>query len=123
MKGSSKVKINAKNLDKYAGVRRFRYGEAELEDLVGITTGLAWTEVGGELLQIEAVLVPGRGRVTRHRQAGRRDAGVGAGGQRLRPLPRGGLRHQARRSSRSATSTCTCRKAPRPRMVRRPASA
>src|ERR1700747_2480961 len=64
MKGSSKVKITAKNLDKYAGVRRFRYGEAELEDLVGITTGLAWTEVGGELLQIEAVLVPGRGRVS-----------------------------------------------------------
>ncbi|HWL86895.1 MAG TPA: endopeptidase La [Polyangiaceae bacterium] len=64
MKGTPKVKVRAKNLDKYAGVRRFRYGEAELEDLVGITTGLAWTEVGGELLQIEAVLVPGRGRVT-----------------------------------------------------------
>jgi ATP-dependent Lon protease len=64
MKGTSKVKIRAKNLDKYAGVRRFRYGEAELEDLVGITTGLAWTEVGGELLQIEAVLVPGRGRMS-----------------------------------------------------------
>ena len=64
MKGTTKVKIGRKNLDKYAGVRRFRYGEAELEDLVGITTGLAWTEVGGELLQIEAVLVPGRGRVT-----------------------------------------------------------
>ena len=45
-------------------MRRFRYGEAELEDLVGITTGLAWTEVGGELLPIEAVLVPGKGRVT-----------------------------------------------------------
>jgi ATP-dependent Lon protease len=64
MKGTAKVKVTAKNLDKYAGVRRFRYGEAELEDLVGITTGLAWTEVGGELLQVEAVLVPGRGRVT-----------------------------------------------------------
>ena len=64
MKGTAKVKIRAKNLDKYAGVRRFRFGEAELEDLVGITTGLAWTEVGGELLQVEAVLVPGRGRVT-----------------------------------------------------------
>jgi ATP-dependent Lon protease len=64
MKGTAKVKVRAKNLDKYAGVRRFRYGEAELEDLVGITTGLAWTEVGGELLQIEAVLVPGRGRVS-----------------------------------------------------------
>jgi ATP-dependent Lon protease len=64
MKGVSKVKVRAKNLDKYAGVRRFRFGEAELEDLVGITTGLAWTEVGGELLQVEAVLVPGRGRMS-----------------------------------------------------------
>ncbi|MBV8547854.1 MAG: endopeptidase La, partial [Alphaproteobacteria bacterium] len=48
----------------YAGVRRFRFGEAETEDLVGVTTGLAWTEVGGELLTIEAVTVPGKGRVT-----------------------------------------------------------
>jgi len=64
MKGATKVKIGPKNLEKYAGVRRFRFGEAELEDLVGITTGLAWTEVGGELLQIEAVLVPGRGRMS-----------------------------------------------------------
>jgi len=64
MKGATKVKIGRKNLEKYAGVRRFRFGEAELEDLVGITTGLAWTEVGGELLQIEAVLVPGRGRMS-----------------------------------------------------------
>src|ERR1700680_4208481 len=64
MKGTSKVKIRAKNLNKHAGVRRFRYREAELEDLVGITTGLAWTEVGGELLQIEAVTLPGKGRVT-----------------------------------------------------------
>jgi ATP-dependent Lon protease len=64
MKGTTKVKVGRKNLEKYAGVRRFRFGEAELEDMVGITTGLAWTEVGGELLQIEAVLVPGRGRMT-----------------------------------------------------------
>jgi len=64
MKGATKVKIGRKNLEKYAGVRRFRLAEAELEDLVGITTGLAWTEVGGELLQIEAVLVPGRGRMS-----------------------------------------------------------
>jgi ATP-dependent Lon protease len=64
MKGAAKVKVTRKNLDKYAGVRRFRYGEIEEEDMVGITTGLAWTEVGGELLQIEAVLVPGKGRMT-----------------------------------------------------------
>src|ERR671927_365578 len=58
------VKITRKNLDHYAGVRKFRFGEAELEDQVGVTTGLAWTEVGGELLSIEAVTVPGKGRVT-----------------------------------------------------------
>ena len=52
MKGTSKVKITRRRTSsKYAGVRRFRYGEAELEDLVGVTTGLAWTEVGGELLR------------------------------------------------------------------------
>ena len=60
----AKVRITRRNLDKYAGVRRFRYGEAELEDLVGVTTGLAWTEVGGELLSIEAVMVPGKGKMT-----------------------------------------------------------
>ncbi|MBL8673287.1 MAG: endopeptidase La, partial [Rhodospirillales bacterium] len=64
MDGVTKVKVTAKNLDKYAGIRKFRYGEAEAENLVGVTTGLAWTEVGGELLSIEAVLVPGKGRMT-----------------------------------------------------------
>ena len=58
------VHLNSRNLGKYAGVRRFRYGEVEEEDLVGVCTGLAWTEVGGELLSIEAVTVPGKGRVT-----------------------------------------------------------
>ncbi len=58
------VKVTPENLEKYAGVRKFRYGEAELEDLVGTTTGLAWTEVGGELLSIEAVMLPGKGRMT-----------------------------------------------------------
>ena len=59
-----KITLTRRNLGKYAGVRRFRYGELELEDMVGITTGLAWTEVGGELLSIESVLVPGKGRMT-----------------------------------------------------------
>ncbi|QXM24627.1 endopeptidase La [Elioraea tepida] len=58
-----KVAITRKNLEKFAGVRRFRFGEAELEDMVGVVTGLAWTEVGGELLSIEAVLMPGKGNV------------------------------------------------------------
>ncbi len=61
---SKSVKVTPENLEKYAGVRKYRYGEAELEDLVGTTTGLAWTEVGGELLSIEAVMLPGKGRMT-----------------------------------------------------------
>ncbi|HKT20949.1 MAG TPA: endopeptidase La [Stellaceae bacterium] len=64
VKHKTKVTITVKNLEKYAGVRRYRYGEVEETDLVGVTTGLAWTEVGGELLTIEAVTVPGKGRVT-----------------------------------------------------------
>jgi ATP-dependent Lon protease len=64
MKKSDKVVVTRRNVDKYAGVRKFRFGEAESEDMVGVTTGLAWTEVGGELLTIEAVTVPGKGRVT-----------------------------------------------------------
>lgn len=62
-KKAKKVQITAKNLDKYAGVRKFRYGEAEAEDMVGVVTGLAWTEVGGEILTIESVTVPGKGKV------------------------------------------------------------
>ena len=58
------VKLTRRSLEKYAGVRKFRYGEAELEDMVGATTGLAWTEVGGELLTIEAVQLPGKGKMT-----------------------------------------------------------
>ncbi len=64
MKGLDKVHITRRNLDKYAGVRRFHFGEAELEDLIGVTTGLAWTEVGGEILSIEAVSLRGKGRIT-----------------------------------------------------------
>jgi ATP-dependent Lon protease len=64
MKNLTKVTINRRNLGKYAGIRKFRYGEAELTDMVGVTTGLAWTEVGGEILTIEAVTLPGKGRVT-----------------------------------------------------------
>jgi len=64
MNKTERVAVTRRNVEKYAGVRKFRFGEAESEDLVGVTTGLAWTEVGGELLTIEAVTVPGKGRVT-----------------------------------------------------------
>jgi len=59
-----KVKLTRRNLEKFAGVPRYRFGELEQDDLVGVATGLAWTEVGGELLSIEAVTVPGKGKVT-----------------------------------------------------------
>ena len=58
------VRVTRRNLEKWAGVRRFRFGEVEQKDLIGVSTGLAWTEVGGELLSVEAVIVPGKGNVT-----------------------------------------------------------
>jgi len=65
LKGETKeVKVTVKNLEKFAGIKKYRFGEAEAEDLVGVVTGLAWTEVGGELLSIESVMVPGRGKMT-----------------------------------------------------------
>ena len=57
------ISVIPKNLEKYAGVRKFRENELEDKDLIGITTGLAWTEVGGELLLVEAVAVNGKGRI------------------------------------------------------------
>jgi len=70
MKGVTKVTVTPRNLEKFAGVRKFRYGEAEMEDLVGVVTGLAWTEVGGDLLSIEAITVPGKGKFTLTGQLG-----------------------------------------------------
>ena len=58
------VRVTPKSIEKYLGVRRFRYGKAEDNDQVGQVTGLAWTEVGGELLTIEAAVVPGKGKLT-----------------------------------------------------------
>jgi ATP-dependent Lon protease len=62
--------VTVRNLDKYLGVRRFRYGRAEEENEIGQVTGLAWTEVGGELLTIEAAAVPGKGKLTHTGQLG-----------------------------------------------------
>lgn len=58
------VVVNAENLSQYLGVIKYRYGEAEEKDHIGVTTGLAWTEVGGDILFIEAVDMPGKGKVT-----------------------------------------------------------
>ncbi|NDU85546.1 MAG: endopeptidase La [Ferrovum sp.] len=60
----AKVTVNSKNLDKYLGVQRYSFGVAEKTNQVGQVTGLAWTEVGGELLTIEAARVPGKGKMT-----------------------------------------------------------
>ncbi|MBN8929124.1 MAG: endopeptidase La [Rhodospirillales bacterium 69-11] len=62
-KKAAKISITRKNLEKYAGVKKFRFGETEAEDMVGVVTGLAWTEVGGEILTIESVMLPGKGNV------------------------------------------------------------
>jgi ATP-dependent Lon protease len=64
------ILVDTSNLDKYLGVRRFRYGKAEESDRVGQVTGLAWTEVGGELLTIESAVVPGKGKLTHTGQLG-----------------------------------------------------
>ena len=61
-KKATSVAVTPDNLGTYAGVRRHRYGEIEGEDQVGVVTGLAWTEVGGETLTIESVMLPGKGR-------------------------------------------------------------
>jgi ATP-dependent Lon protease len=87
-----RVKLTRRNLEKFAGVPRYRYGELEQEDLVGVATGLAWTEVGGELLSIEAVTVPGKGKVISTGKLGER---IDPGGRILREEPLGRIRHQA----------------------------
>ncbi len=59
----NEIKVTSRNLDKYAGIRKFRFGEVEEENIVGVVTGLAWTEVGGELLTIESAKTPGKGKI------------------------------------------------------------
>lgn len=62
-KAPKTIAVNGKNLEKYLGVQRFDFGRAEAENEIGLVTGLAWTEVGGDLLQIESTLVPGKGQL------------------------------------------------------------
>ncbi len=70
LKSAKQRKISVRNLADYLGVRRFQYGLAEEDNEIGQVTGLAWTEVGGELLQIEAVALPGKGKLTHTGQLG-----------------------------------------------------
>ena len=64
------VSVTSKNLDRYLGVRRYDFGRAEQDNEIGLVTGLAWTEVGGDLLQIESTLIPGKGQLTLTGQLG-----------------------------------------------------
>jgi ATP-dependent Lon protease len=111
-----KIVVMPDMLDKYLGVRRFRYGLAEEQDQVGQVTGLAWTEVGGELLSIEAVLVPGKGKLIH----------TGQLGEVMRESIQAALtvvRSRAEElgvdpdSIRNTICTFMCRRARRPRMV------
>ena len=69
-KSLTKIAVSARNLDKFLGVRRYNFGMAERENQVGQVTGLAWTEVGGELLTIESVVLPGKGKTITTGQLG-----------------------------------------------------
>jgi ATP-dependent Lon protease len=62
-KKTETIEISNDNIDEYLGVKKFKYGEIEKTDMVGVVTGLAWTEVGGELLSIETVVMPGKGKL------------------------------------------------------------
>jgi ATP-dependent Lon protease len=64
LKKKTSIAVTAKDLGDYLGVPKYRFGEVEAEDLVGVVTGLAWTDVGGELLTIEGVMMPGKGKMT-----------------------------------------------------------
>lgn len=62
--GAEKITVNQENLSEYAGVLKYRFGELDGDDLIGVVTGLAWTSVGGDILKIEAVKMPGKGKMT-----------------------------------------------------------
>ena len=89
-----RIVVNAENVAEFLGPPKFRFGEIEADDQVGLVTGLAWTEVGGELLTIEGVMMPGKGRMTVTGQPQGRDEGVDLRRRLLRALARGRLRHR-----------------------------
>ena len=120
---TSKVVVNEENLDDYLGVRKFDFGQAEKENQVGQVTGLAWTEVGGDLLTIEAALMPGKGNIIRTGQLGDvMKESVEAARSVVRSRARSASASRTS-SSRSTTSTSTCPTARRRRTARAPASA
>jgi ATP-dependent Lon protease len=119
--GARKPSSHEENLDDFLGVPKYRFGEAEEDDQVGVVTGLAWTEVGGELLTIEGVMMPGKGKmtVTGNLRDVMKESITAAAPMCARARS---ISASSRRCSTSATSTSTCPKAQRPRTVRRPVS-
>ncbi len=117
-----KVEVTKDNLSDYLGVPRFRHDEADKEDQVGVVNGLAWTEVGGEMLMIEGLMMPGKGRmtVTGNLKDVMKES-ISAAASYVRSAP--SISASSRLCSKSATSTSTCRMARRRRTVRPPASA
>jgi ATP-dependent Lon protease len=120
-KGKGPVDISAKNLDKYLGVRKFTYGMAEKKNQIGQVTGLAWTEVGGDLLTIEAVALPGKGKTTTTGKLGDvMNESIAAALSVVRH--RSAALGIPRISTRRPICTCTCPRAQRRRTVHPPAS-
>ena len=116
----TKTTVSSKTLEKYLGVRRFDFGLAEEENRIGQVTGLAWTEVGGELLTIEAVALPGKGNIIRTGQLGEvMQESITAAMSVVRSRARTRW-VSSRTSTRSTTCISTCRKALRRKMARRP---
>ena len=117
-----KEEITGEKVTEYLGVPRFRPSMAEEQNEVGIATGLAWTEVGGELLVTEATLMPGKGKLTLTGKLGdvmQESAQAALSYVRSKAA---GAQPAPRTSTRRSTSTCTCPKAPSRRTARRPAS-
>jgi ATP-dependent Lon protease, bacterial type len=117
-KAEGAVTVDGSNIDTFLGVRKYDFGLAAKENQVGQVTGLAWTEVGGDLLTIEAAVMPGKGNVIR----------TGSLGDVMKESVEARARWSARvravwvsrtKRSRSRTFTSTCRKARRRRTVRR----
>jgi ATP-dependent Lon protease len=116
-KYDGKVVVTDDNLNDFLGVRKFDFGRAEKKNQVGQVVGLAWTEVGGDLLTIEAAVMPGKGNIIRTGSLGDvMKESVEAARSVVRSVPAAWASRT--RCSRSATSTSTCPTAPRPRTAR-----
>jgi ATP-dependent Lon protease len=119
-KSQGKVAVSARNLDKFLGVRRYNFGVAERENQIGQVTGLAWTEVGGELLTIEAVVLPGKGKTITTGKLGEVMQESVQAALSVVENVRAVAGDRPTISIRRAISTSICRKGRSPRMGRLP---